>query len=346
MVGAFSFGSAKCRMMLPPAVKSRLHAIGDSDLSAIVHAAVEAGDAIARTKSGAEKTKGDEYVGNHAIVIKDDFISQNIILKRLYAHSPHAYFIVEEKQSDAARHTGELLAPRITTRIIKDGKAKPFSRHFYGVDSLDGSSQKAAGLYEWAISIGSAYNLDHRSGVIYAPNINGGMLTFGARGKGVHAFEFGDEVSHRAFTPGEKGIIHWGVDVPLEPQMHKMQEVLSSGYRTTCMNGSCALGLALVASKRVSALVQPTQRVWDWFGGYPLIEESGGLMQFFCFEDNRGKIIMKPGEPKDRIVFIDKPRRIDYDPTSRNLGFFAVSDRSLAPELREVLSSLYNGRAA
>jgi len=81
--------------------------------------------------------------------------------------------------------------------------------------------------------------------------------------------------------------------------------------------GSCALGLAAVAAGRADALVQPAQRPYDWFAGYPLVEEAGGKVQFYHYRDGAIVALDKPDLPSymnrlETAFIAGRPDMVDW----------------------------------
>jgi myo-inositol-1(or 4)-monophosphatase len=294
-------------------LERELYEIEDEELSVSVSAVVEAGDRIVeRDLFQKVSQKDDEYVAHHAIVTEADLTSQNIILQKMHERFPNAYFIAEEGTSD------ETLSRRMLTgrNYIRN-----LSKHIFGVDSLDGTSQHQNGLYEWGVSIGAMQRGKHTSGAIYCPEVTGGLVVFGAKGKGAY---FAKSAKGNNWKP-EKGevakdksdkdnLIYFGVDVLLDARFNRFVNEVSNSIRTASVNGSCALGLALVAIGGIDAFIQPHQRVWDWFGGYPLVVEAGGKLQFYRVREGK-------------IMTVETPEPGDYNPDSRNLGFVAGRSR-------------------
>jgi len=292
----------------------RLDAV-DGMLACMVRAAVAAGDAIKDLKTDAVQ-KDDDYVGFHAIVTKADILSQDVILSRLHDAYSTAYFIAEEEQDG-------LLSEKILTSAT-------FRDHIeglvFGVDSLDGTTQHHRGMYEWSVSVGAMQGLRHSRGVVYAPAVNGGSLFYGSAAAGVKALE--GETAARdcvvAKTSLEGSLVQFGVVAAQTRTFSGAHHRTSNIVRTTTTNGSCALGLALVAAGKIDALIQPPQRVWDWFGGLPLVTLAGGDVRFFNVDES--------GFP----VPFAAMQLMDYDPGKMACGFVAA-ESDMAARLFGVL---------
>lgn len=290
----------------PAELGSRLVDVERGKLAVLASAVVRAGNEVAAREELPDVAvlKGDEYLDHHAITTRADAIAQTRIMKNLLDQFPNAYFIAEEKADD----------PKLSARILT---AENFLLHLggqvFGVDPLDGSSQHARFLPEWAVSAGLREEGVHTMSAVYAPDVRGGLLVIGVKDKGVYMTERGRPFRRVMVERGRSvsdAMLNYGLDFPLFPEYDRFLHDVSHRFRTTKSIGSCALGLALVACGRVDVLVQPTQRVWDWFAGCLLVEEAGGKVQFHKIEG--GKIIP--------VEFL-KPE--DYNPATKDLGFVA-----------------------
>ncbi len=256
-------------------------------------------------RNGEEKNggaeKGDE-LGHHAIVTPDDIGAQNHILSKLSYRFPEARFITEEKTEG------------FKEKIITDGRLNDFKRGLtFGVDPADGTSQLRNNLYEYSVSVGVAENGGHIGGAIYAPEVRGGFLVYGEKEKGVYLLERESLMPERVGIINSdlnKSVVYIGPDVFFLKQYSKFLVQFSRQVRTTNCNGSGALALALLASGRIDAVVQPVQCPWDWFAGYPLVEEAGGKFQFYHYRE---------GLP----VKMEKPDLASYSSKRHNTAFIA-----------------------
>ncbi|MBS3075837.1 hypothetical protein J4429_05260 [Candidatus Pacearchaeota archaeon] len=308
-------------MINQKALKKQLDEIGDSVLKSMVLATLKAGNKITKKEYNDELMEKGEH---HFIVTSADFISQKIILKKLSADFPSAYFITEEKEKDKKLRNKTLNSENFKEYVYKK------ENYIFGIDSLDGTSQYKNGLYEWSVSIGEMFERNER-GSIYAPEIKGGLLAFGGAGNGVYLAE-GKNKIQKAYVAKDKedknSLIYYGVDIPLYSNYNRFVNEIANFSRTINICGSCALGLALVACGKIDAFIQPTQAIWDWFAGYPLVENAGGKIQFYRFKG-------------ENILLIDKPDLEDYNPEKKNLGFIA-GNKKLVGRLIEKLINLYN----
>jgi myo-inositol-1(or 4)-monophosphatase len=294
--------------------------IGDRSLYYMVSAELDAAHAILNPdfiRESQRKAGGSI----HNLVTNADLRSQSLILERL--RFPQASFLVEEeiKESDADKQilTSESYASILDRELV------------FCVDPLDGTAQYARDLYEYSVSIGAIERGVHQSGVIYAPETKGGFLVFGRRGKGIFLAR-GNPRGVKATKVGEdkaikECVVLYGIDIPKSVLFSRLLNRLATNCQTANSMGSCALGLALVASGRVDVFLQSPQKPWDWAAGYPLVEEAGGKVQFY--EIIGGKINL-----------LNKPEVRHYNPGYKTAGFVAGNPK-LVEELTKWLVEDY-----
>lgn len=282
----------------------------DKSVRACVAAAYGAHESIIEAshdeaEDNKDLTKGDPNVGHHAIVTAGDLVSERYILDTITRSYPGSYFITEEKKAEGYEN-----------RIVTQDNLGEILEHLliFGVDPIDGSSQFERGLYEWSISVGVMRKGEHIGGAIFAPEVKGGLLVAGERSLGTFLFEASGSVKECVIEdrPVKDRLIVFGPDIFFMKQYRKFMVSASEQVRTTNGTGSCALTLALVATGQIDSLVQPVQSPWDWFTGYPLVEEAGGKVIFYHYRD---------GSP----VRIEKPDLLSYSPVQRNVAFIAGS---------------------
>ncbi|MDE2015278.1 MAG: hypothetical protein KGI72_01995 [Patescibacteria group bacterium] len=264
-----------------------------------------------QTEKGEEK--GDPNVGSHAIVTKTDVGAQDWILENLHMQFPHAYFITEEKPRKKSSSGYRIITDKSLTYPILDNK-------IYGVDPLDGTSTFNSDLYEWSVSIGLRDEKGvHVGGGISAADVRGGLLAFGERGKGVFVQEGRyPPLPTKVRKCNVKGsMVYIGPDIFFLRQFSRFLNKFSGEVRTTNCNGSCALGLALVAAGKIDAFVQPVQCPWDWFAGYPLVEEAGGKFIFYHYGDRKNQ------RTSTIPTIIENPDILSYSSERRNVAIIA-----------------------
>lgn len=263
--------------------------------------------------------KHDAGYGHSAASTSGDILAQRLILKELRKKFPDAYFLTEEKPD-----TGDSCA-RICSSLDPD--ALPWL--LFGVDPIDGTSEFKGGGWEFSISIGCmCYGL-HIGGAIYAPSVRGGVLVVGEREKGVFVSEGGRRATsaHVSSCEGKSGVVYVGCDFHWLTDFKRFEVALAKQVNRVKSIGSCALGLAAVAAGKIDVLIQPVQKPWDWFAGYPLVEEAGGKLQFYHYRECE-------------IVPLARPDLAAYDTDKPNVAFIAGNPR-LVDWIFELLQETY-----
>ena len=297
------------------------------DFSAEVEAAIKVAGEAAKIIKAIDKgdkingtTEYDDGYRHVVTVTKADLDSQRYILTILGTRFPLSHFLAEEKPGRAGEdeNFSRMILGADTLELLNKGV-------IFGVDPIDGTTQFDKRLWEWSVSVGVMTDGCHRGGAIVAPAVRGGISVWGERDKGVFIFEHG-RTKQVKITPKRRvdreGIVFIGVDFFRLPDFKEFLFSFPQKVRTTKVTGSCALGLAAVTVGRVDALIQPVQKPWDWFAGYPLVVEAGGKFQFYHYRE--GKI-----EP------LSKPDLAGYNPDRPNLAFIAGN-----PELVDWLFEL------
>ena len=305
-------------------LKNLTEIVNDDAVRTAILAVVGARDAIMSAKQstqGMGLTKDDANVGHHAIVTAGDLASELYILGELSSAHKNVRFLTEEGGLDLLR-----------TIIFGQSDYTEIANHplVFGIDPIDGTSQFERDLYEWCISIGVMRNGVHVGGAIYAPEVNRGVLVAGERSTGtfVSRGTQADVVRCSVIDrPSRDRLVAFGPDIFFMPAFSRFVIETSKKVRTTNGTGSCPLGLALVATGQLDALVQPVQSPWDWFAGWPIVEAAGGKMIFYHYKD---------GVP----VRIETIGPDAYSPTKRNVAFIAGGPEC-AEELFEDLQTYW-----
>lgn len=291
-------------------------------LETCIESALAGGRAAFHCPPSKAEVKSDDLMGNHAIVSQADFASQAAILNEIYSRDPQAIILNEEVISDKRFNNKKINSSNLET--LK------YSRT-YVIDELDGSSSHNAGHYEWNVSIGYMENLKPIAGAIFAPCLFGGLLVYSSP-KGVF------EINNALSKPEEKEVkviereikdsyIIFGTDTACKdkyPKHYQLIGDLSDKVRTTNMNGSCALPLALIASGRVDALIQSLQSPWDYTAGAPMVKRAGGEVIFYEMDEQGACLPIQELELKH------------YNPDKKNVGFIA-GNRTITPYIANML---------
>ncbi|MDD5193714.1 MAG: hypothetical protein PHF67_03960 [Candidatus Nanoarchaeia archaeon] len=285
-------------------------------LKICIDAALAGGEAISNTTQKKVETKDEPNVGYHAIVGRADFRSQRAILRKIQGLDQKSYFLTEE------------FPPRNLRNRSLDGEdlQKLADSGCYVIDELDGSSSFHTGHYEWSVSVGFVHSLEFLAGAVYAPKVLNDALFYASRGKGAF-LESGNKRKRLRVSQSrlEDSYIAFGPDCFLKkyPKHNWLLTRLGDVARTTNGIGSCALGLGLVASGKIDALIQPLQSPWDYSAGKVLVEEAGGKVLFYQIKDGK-------------ITFVRNLKSSHFDPVIRQLGLIAAND-SLARKIKRII---------
>lgn len=246
---------------------------------------------------------------HHSVGTQADEASQAFILSRLRSTFPRARFVAEEECQGADLITNDNLA-----RIREPGTV-------YVVDSLDGTAGAYRNRFDWSVVLNWMEDGIHRGGAIFAPDVRGGFLLVGEKGKGVLLRDRQRRRYQSAQVmerPRKKSTVLFGVDVLKRQYLLSFQHTVAKEVETAVVAGSCGLGVAMVAAGRAEAIVQPHQWPWDW-ASVTLIEAAGGTVQYYHYRDGA-------------LVPLAAPDLASYNRTDRTkeggLGFIAG-----APEL-------------
>lgn len=246
--------------------------------------------------------KGDEHVGHHAIVMPADKLVQSYLLRTLGYRFPDANFITEEKLDKPPIRKERILTDATLNRM-RSGVT-------FGIDPIDGSSTRARKLYEYGHSVGVALEDELIGGSIDCPRV--GIQVVGETGIGAWFREDKGQWQKAVVQnlPVGDRYIMYGPDITFMPQFNTFVNEFSRQVRTTTINGSCVLGLALLAAGKIDAFIQPVQCPWDYFAGAPIVHAAGGVVQFYHYRSGK-------------ITLVTKPGIADFSPSKRALGFIA-----------------------
>lgn len=276
-----------------------------SEVASAAEVAVTVGQLIANGKwSNEMKTKSHPTFGTSSVT-EADIGGQQLAIAALSDQFRHAKFIAEE-----------------------EGNAFPgnFDNELdFSVDIIDGTTPFRHALFMWCSAIGIGRSSNHVGGVVFAPEVRGGLTIAGERGRGVFLWEHGFEEPVRVSIGKRraKPVIALGVDVLRRETYGKFVSALPKVLKPRGIAESGALGLALVAAGRLDAIVQSPQMPWDWCGGLPMVLEAGGAFQCFHIEGGR-------------VVSVERPTAEDYNTKEQTLGFVA-GEPGIVKELFAIL---------
>lgn len=257
-------------------------------VTALAMAVVEAAE-IARSAllKGVSSIVKDDVPGgsHHSISTEADDLSQNLLLERLRRQFPEAKFLTEESCDGADIITDE------TSELLKQGVV-------FVLDALDGTAGAYRHRWDWSVCGNVMLDGKHIGGAVFAPDVRGGMEIISEDSAGVFLRENGKtdyrrvSVSKRADI--KRSTVLFGVDVQKRPQFMQFANKVANSVETAVTAGSCALGVATVASGKAEAIVQPHQWPWDWSMAPAMIVPAGGKIKFYHYRHGNLVSLLKP----------------------------------------------------
>jgi myo-inositol-1(or 4)-monophosphatase len=211
-------------------------------------AALQVGDIL--VNASARDVSVEEKSSFHDLVTKYDRESEEIIADYIFKQYPDSTLVGEE---DGIRGKGQV--------------------QWY-VDPIDGTSNFAAGLPFFCVSIGAALNDQPLAGVIYDP-IRRELFTASTQG----AFLNGEPIRAGGHKTDSLALLltafpspHAGIS---DGDGLLFAEILRC-FATVRRVGSAALALAYVACGRADVVLETSINAWDVAAGMFLVEQAGG----------------------------------------------------------------------
>ena len=227
-----------------------------SEVSNLRAACVEAarrGGAVLRAKWGQQRTI--EFKGGTDLVTDADRASEAAVLGFLHAEFPGAAVLAEESGASGG---------------------PPGGLHFY-VDPLDGTTNYAHGVPQFAVTIGASDRSGLAAGATYDP-LRDEMFTAG-RGEGATLGETRIHHSGRAELRGSLLVTGFPYDMhergELPLRLFGAFMLRSRGVRRF---GAAAIDLAWVACGRLDGFWELTLKPWDVAAGIVIAREAGALV--------------------------------------------------------------------
>lgn len=203
----------------------------------------------------------EEKASIHDLVTRYDRESERLIVDYILQHHPDSTIMGEEQ---GARGNGRV--------------------RWY-VDPIDGTSNFAAGIPFFCVSIGAVVNNQIVAGVIYDP-IRRELFSATTGG----AFLNGNPIRSRGHTTESKALLltafpsaHAGVG---DEDFKRFSEMVTR-FATVRRIGSAALSLAYVACGRADVVYEPSVNPWDVTAGMFIIEQAGG--RYLAFGPENGQ---------------------------------------------------------
>jgi len=195
-----------------------------------------------------------EYKDDGSVVTPADLAMQDRLEKELKQQWP-AYDILGEEMSEE-----EQLA------VIKAGGG------YWCIDPLDGTSNYAAGLPFFAVSVALIINAQQQLGLIYDP-IRDEMFT-AIKGRG--AYLNGISLNHSQMKFTENKPIVAEIDLKRLPEKLVVKLVTEQIFASQRNIGSSAIDWCWMAAGRFDIYLHGGQKLWDYAAGSLIFSEAGG----------------------------------------------------------------------
>lgn len=208
------------------------------------------------------------YKDDGSVVTPADLAMQNRLEKELKQIWPQ-YEMLGEEMTEAEQ------------RLVIENDETNKSQGYWCIDPLDGTSNFAAGLPFFAVSIGLIINKQQQLGLIYDP-IRDEMFT-AIKGQGAYLNDV--SLSHSGFSIDETstdGKLARTKHIVAEIDMKRLSEELAIKLVTEHSHisqrniGSSAIDWCWMAAGRFNLYLHGGQKLWDYAAGSLIFSEAGG----------------------------------------------------------------------
>ena len=195
-----------------------------------------------------------DYKEDGSIVTPADLAMQDRLEKELKQHWPQ-YGILGEEMSEQ-----EQLA------VVESGEG------YWCIDPLDGTSNYAAGLPFFAVSIALIVNRKQQLGLIYDP-VRDEMFS-AIKGQG--AFLNGNAIDHSKMKFIQNKPVVAEIDLKRLPEKLVVRLVTERLFASQRNIGSSAIDWCWMAAGRFDIYLHGGQKLWDYAAGSLIFAEAGG----------------------------------------------------------------------
>ena len=208
-----------------------------------------------------------EYKDDGSVITAADLAMQDRLETELKQHWP-AYELMGEEMSEAQQQ-----------KVI-DADRNGDSAGYWCLDPLDGTSNYAAGLPFFAVSVALIVSAEQQLGLIYDP-VRDEMFS-AVNGQGAR---LNDSLLVRCEKPSlrNKPVIA-EIDLKRLPEQLAVKLVKESIFASQRNIGSSALDWCWLAAGRFDVYLHGGQKLWDYAAGSFIFQEAGGYSQSL---DNR-----------------------------------------------------------
>jgi len=200
-----------------------------------------------------------EYKDDGSVITPADLAMQARLERELKLHWP-MYDILGEEMTEPQQ-----------LAVIKNSKANKNSG-YWCIDPLDGTSNYAAGLPFFAVSIALVVDEQQQVGLIYDP-IRDEMFT-AVTGQGAYLNE--QRIEHSQIMVPENKPVIAEIDLKRLPKDLAVKLVSESIFASQRNIGSSAIDWCWMAAGRFDVYLHGGQKMWDYAAGSLIFKEAGG----------------------------------------------------------------------
>lgn len=200
-----------------------------------------------------------EYKDDGSVVTPADLAMQNRLESELKQHWP-MYDILGEEMTDAAQ------------LAVIDKALTNKTKGYWCIDPLDGTSNYAAGLPFFAVSIALIIDNQQQLGLIYDP-VRDEMFS-AIKGQGAYVNNQLIDHSQMKFTKNKPIIAE--IDLKRLPEKLTVKLVTERIFASQRNIGSCAIDWCWMAAGRFDIYLHGGQKLWDYAAGSLIFAEAGG----------------------------------------------------------------------
>ncbi len=195
-----------------------------------------------------------EYKEDGSVVTPADLAMQDRLEKEL------------KQQWSTHSILGEEMAEAEQLAVIQSGES------YWCIDPLDGTSNYAAGLPFFAVSIALIINRQQQLGLIYDP-VRDEMFT-AIKGQGAYLNDV--KINHSQMNFADNKPIVAEIDLKRLPEKLSVKLVTEKIFASQRNMGSSAIDWCWMAAGRFDIYLHGGQKLWDYAAGSLIFAEAGG----------------------------------------------------------------------
>ena len=200
-----------------------------------------------------------EYKEDGSVITPADLAMQARLERELSLHWP-MYDILGEEMDEQQQ------------LAVLDNATKKKSKGYWCIDPLDGTSNYAAGLPFFAVSIALIIDGQQHLGLIYAPKQDEMYTAISGQG----AYLNNQRIDHSQTVFTEKKPIVAEIDLKRLPEKLAVKIVTESIFASQRNVGSSAIDWCWLSTGRFDVYLHGGQKMWDYAAGSLIFRESGG----------------------------------------------------------------------